>query len=171
MLADALIENRLPRHELKADAVIDHGEAAARELGRADKPAADILAGLGGGESQSTFDGHTVASDYGGAWVETAYREILSPETRCLTQSERVDPCLQLRQVLGAGVGYAYPFNQFAHVAIALGTNVANESLRRSNSERTPACEIGGRPPPPAGRANAAMAEYEALHGPIGEEK
>ena len=104
MLADALIENRLPRHELKADAVIDHGEAAARELGRADKPAADILAGLGGGESQSTFDGHTVASDYGGAWVETAYREILSPETRCLTQSERVDPSLQLRQVLGAGV-------------------------------------------------------------------
>jgi len=50
VLADALIENRLPRHELKADAVIDHGEAAARELGRADKPAADILAGLGGGE-------------------------------------------------------------------------------------------------------------------------
>ena len=36
-------------------------------LGRADKQAADILAGLGGGESQSTFDGHTVASDYGGA--------------------------------------------------------------------------------------------------------
>jgi hypothetical protein len=33
MLADALVEHGLPRHQLEADAVIDHGEAA----GRADK--------------------------------------------------------------------------------------------------------------------------------------
>jgi hypothetical protein len=33
MLADALVEHRLPRHQLETDAVIDHGETAARELG------------------------------------------------------------------------------------------------------------------------------------------
>ena len=45
MLADALVEHGLPRHQLEADAVIDHGEAAARKLGRTDKRAADIFAG------------------------------------------------------------------------------------------------------------------------------
>ena len=40
-----------------AGAVIDHGEAAAGELGRADKRAADIFAGLGGGECQPAFGG------------------------------------------------------------------------------------------------------------------
>ena len=49
VLTDALVENGLPRHQLEADAVIDHGEAAAYELGGADKRAADILAGLGEG--------------------------------------------------------------------------------------------------------------------------
>ena len=33
MLADALVEHGLPRHQLEADAVIDHGEAAVRQLG------------------------------------------------------------------------------------------------------------------------------------------
>ena len=42
----------------ETDAVIDHGEAAARELGRADQRAADIFAGLGGGERQSAFGSH-----------------------------------------------------------------------------------------------------------------
>ena len=37
VLADTLVEDGLPRHELEADAVIDHGEAAAGELGGADK--------------------------------------------------------------------------------------------------------------------------------------
>jgi hypothetical protein len=46
MLVDALVENRLPWHQPETDAVIDHGEAAACELGRADKHAADIFAGV-----------------------------------------------------------------------------------------------------------------------------
>jgi len=33
VLADALFEHGLPRHQLETDAVIDHGEAAAGELG------------------------------------------------------------------------------------------------------------------------------------------
>jgi len=35
VLADALFENGLPRHQLETDAVIDHSEATARELGDA----------------------------------------------------------------------------------------------------------------------------------------
>lgn len=37
VLADALVEYGLPRHELETDAVIDHGKAAAGKLGRADR--------------------------------------------------------------------------------------------------------------------------------------
>ena len=33
VLADAIVEYGLPRHQLETDAVIDHGEAAAGELG------------------------------------------------------------------------------------------------------------------------------------------
>src|SRR5665213_530736 len=61
VLTDALVENGLPRHELEADAIIDHGKAAARELGGADKRAADIFAGLGGGERQTAFGSHGFA--------------------------------------------------------------------------------------------------------------
>jgi len=61
MLADALVEHGLPRHQLEADAVIDHDEAAARELGGADKRAANVFAGLGGGERQPTFGSHGLA--------------------------------------------------------------------------------------------------------------
>jgi hypothetical protein len=61
VLADALVEHGLPRHQLETDAVIDHGEAAARELGGADKHAADIFAGLGGGERQTAFGSHGLA--------------------------------------------------------------------------------------------------------------
>jgi hypothetical protein len=61
VLADALVEHGLPRHELESDAVIDHGEAAAGELGGADKRAADIFAGLGGGERQTAFGSHGLA--------------------------------------------------------------------------------------------------------------
>jgi hypothetical protein len=39
VLADASVEKGLPRHQLEADAVIDHSEAAG-ESGRADKRAA-----------------------------------------------------------------------------------------------------------------------------------
>jgi hypothetical protein len=35
VLADPLIEDRLPRHPLEVDAVIDHAEAASRQLGGA----------------------------------------------------------------------------------------------------------------------------------------
>jgi hypothetical protein len=35
VLADPLIEDRLPRYPLEVDAIIDHGEAASRQLGRA----------------------------------------------------------------------------------------------------------------------------------------
>ena len=35
MLADALVEHGLPRHQLEADSVLDHGEAAAGEAGDA----------------------------------------------------------------------------------------------------------------------------------------
>jgi len=58
MLADALVEHGLPRHQLEAGAVIDHGKAAAGELGGTDKRAADIFAGLGGGERQTAFGSH-----------------------------------------------------------------------------------------------------------------
>jgi Tripartite tricarboxylate transporter family receptor len=61
MLADALVEHGLPRHQLETDAVIDHGEAAARELGGANKCAADVFAGLGGGERQTAFGSHGLA--------------------------------------------------------------------------------------------------------------
>src|ERR1019366_6198373 len=61
VLADALVENWLPRHEPEADAIIDHAEATARALGRADKLAADIFAGLGSGECQPAFGGHGLA--------------------------------------------------------------------------------------------------------------
>ena len=50
MPADALVEHGLPRHQVETDAVIDHGEAAAGELGGANKCAADIFAALGDGE-------------------------------------------------------------------------------------------------------------------------
>jgi hypothetical protein len=36
MLADPLVENRLPRQLLEADAIIDHGDAAARRFCRLD---------------------------------------------------------------------------------------------------------------------------------------
>jgi hypothetical protein len=40
VLADASVEKGLARHQLEADAVIDHSEAAAGESGGADKRAA-----------------------------------------------------------------------------------------------------------------------------------
>src|ERR1700730_6829029 len=61
MLADTLVEHGLPRHQLETDAVINHSEAAARELGGADKRAADIFAGLGGGELETSFGSHGLA--------------------------------------------------------------------------------------------------------------
>ena len=61
VLADALVEHRLPRHQLETDAIIDHGEAAGRELGGANKCAADLFAGPGGGELQTAFGSHGLA--------------------------------------------------------------------------------------------------------------
>jgi hypothetical protein len=61
VLADALVEHGLPRHQLETNAVIDHGEAAALKLGGADKGAADIFARLGGGEGQTAFGSHGLA--------------------------------------------------------------------------------------------------------------
>src|SRR5450631_989731 len=61
VLADALVEHGLPRHQPETDAVIDHGDAAGRELGGANKCAADVFAGLGGGELQAAFGSHGLA--------------------------------------------------------------------------------------------------------------
>ena len=49
VLADTLIEDRLPRYEVEAEAPVinksfDHGETPAGETGRADEGAADIFA-------------------------------------------------------------------------------------------------------------------------------
>ena len=46
VLADALLEEGLPGHELKAEPVVDHGEASADEAGDAGEAATDILAGI-----------------------------------------------------------------------------------------------------------------------------
>ena len=47
MLADALLEHRLPRHQAEAKPVFDHSVAPAGEFGRAGDRATDILAGIG----------------------------------------------------------------------------------------------------------------------------
>jgi hypothetical protein len=59
--ADTLFEKGLPWDQLEADAVIDHGEAAARELCGTNKGAADIFAGLGGGEFRPALGSHRPA--------------------------------------------------------------------------------------------------------------
>ena len=65
VLADALVEHGLPRHEAEAEAaLIDHGEPAAGELGGADKLAADISAGNGGPPFQSAFGGERLAGTF-----------------------------------------------------------------------------------------------------------
>ena len=46
MPADVLLEERLPGHELKAEPVVDHGEASADEAGDAGEAATDVLASV-----------------------------------------------------------------------------------------------------------------------------
>jgi len=45
VLADALLEEGMPGHELEAESVVDHGEASADEARDAGEAATDILAG------------------------------------------------------------------------------------------------------------------------------
>ena len=47
MAAELLFERRRPRHELEAEAVVDHGEAAGSEREALTVGAGDILAGRG----------------------------------------------------------------------------------------------------------------------------
>jgi hypothetical protein len=42
-----LVQHTPPRHQAEAQPIIDHGEAAAGKLGRADKSATDMVAGNG----------------------------------------------------------------------------------------------------------------------------
>jgi hypothetical protein len=46
VLPDALLENRLPRHQLEAESILDHCEASADEAGDAGEAATDIFAGI-----------------------------------------------------------------------------------------------------------------------------
>ncbi len=45
-ITDALLEERLPGHELKAEPIVDHDESSADEAGDAGEAATDILAGI-----------------------------------------------------------------------------------------------------------------------------
>src|SRR5581483_3587547 len=46
VLADVLLEEGLPGHKLKAEPVVDHGEASADEAGDASEATTDILASV-----------------------------------------------------------------------------------------------------------------------------
>ena len=46
MLPDALLEDRLPRHQLEAESVLDHGEASADEASDAGETTTDIIAAI-----------------------------------------------------------------------------------------------------------------------------
>lgn len=46
MTADVLLEEGLPGHKLKAEPVVDHGEASADETGGAGEAPTHILAGI-----------------------------------------------------------------------------------------------------------------------------
>ena len=46
VLPDAFLEDRLPRHQLEAKSILDHGEASADEASDAGEAATDILAGI-----------------------------------------------------------------------------------------------------------------------------
>lgn len=48
MLADLLLQRWVPGHEAEPQSVVDHGEAPAGKLGRADQRTGDVVAGLGG---------------------------------------------------------------------------------------------------------------------------
>ena len=61
MPAHALLEQGLPWHQLETDAIVDHGKAAADELGRANKGTADIVTDLGAGEFQPALGSQGLA--------------------------------------------------------------------------------------------------------------
>ena len=66
MLADALIEDGLPRYETEGEASVahegfDHRKASAGEIGGADQLAADIFARLGRSERQPARSGNGLA--------------------------------------------------------------------------------------------------------------
>src|SRR5262249_43759446 len=60
-LTDALFENRLPRHQLEAQSVLDHGETSACKRGSASEAAADIFAHFARRERQAALGGHLTA--------------------------------------------------------------------------------------------------------------
>lgn len=57
-LTDALFKHRLPRHQPKAEPILDHSEASACKRGSASEPAADIFARFAGREGQASLGGH-----------------------------------------------------------------------------------------------------------------
>jgi hypothetical protein len=59
--ADALLEEGLPGHEVKAEPVVDHGEAPADKAGDASEAATDILAGIRWHVGQAAVSRHLLA--------------------------------------------------------------------------------------------------------------
>ena len=63
VLPDALLEKRLPGHELETEPVVDHGEASADKTCDAGEAAAHILAGICWHVGQAAISGHLVAGE------------------------------------------------------------------------------------------------------------
>ena len=61
VLADALLQQGLPRHELKAEPVLDHCEASADEACDASEAATDMLPGAGWHKGQAAVFRHLLA--------------------------------------------------------------------------------------------------------------
>nr|WP_263495472.1 hypothetical protein [Mesorhizobium sp. CO1-1-8] len=76
MLADALFERWLPRPELEADTVVNHGKTAGGEICRPDQPAADKLTSLSPYKAQPAL-GHRHTADAGDFGLFESLQQIL----------------------------------------------------------------------------------------------